>query len=171
MNTKQVPVEPTEEFLEQLKKRTAEAFWIDLSEKGARRLYDLFISLVATPAAGGHYTEGVCGDGAAILCDGQPITIAEVLRRLNAAAPATEPSETERLVNAGCKAHGPVKTNSPVCLVCLVNERDALRGLVARYRNETPLGHQPHMIAAEADKWLHLTHPDHPELVRAGEKS
>lgn len=102
--TKQVPVEPTEEFLEQLKKRTAD--WIGLSEKGARRLYDLFISLAATPAAGGHYTEGICGDGAAILCDGQPLTISEVLRRLNT-APSTnlteissklvEPSEVERL--------------------------------------------------------------------------
>lgn len=29
-----------------------------------------------------------------------------------------------------------------------------LRRLLARYRNETPLGHQPHMIAHEVDKAL-----------------
>lgn len=29
------------------------------------------------------YTEGLCGDGAAILENGQPITISEVLKRLN----------------------------------------------------------------------------------------
>ena len=30
-----------------------------------------------------EYTEGVCGDGAAILRDGQPIPITEILSRLN----------------------------------------------------------------------------------------
>ena len=29
------------------------------------------------------YTEGVCGDGAAILCDGQQISIGQILGRLN----------------------------------------------------------------------------------------
>lgn len=33
-----------------------------------------------------------------------------------------------------------------------VNER--LRGLLRRYRDETPLGHQPHMIAGEVDDVL-----------------
>lgn len=33
-------------------------------------------------------------------------------------------------------------------------ERDKLRALLARYRNETPLGHQPHMIAHEVDAAL-----------------
>lgn len=30
-----------------------------------------------------HYTEGVCGDGAAILFDGKPLTISEILNKLN----------------------------------------------------------------------------------------
>ena len=30
-------------------------------------------------------------------------------------------------------------------------ERDALRKMLIRYRNEVPLGHQPHMIAHEVD--------------------
>lgn len=29
------------------------------------------------------YTQGVCQDGAAILCDGKPLTIDEVIKRLN----------------------------------------------------------------------------------------
>ncbi|HCU0428871.1 hypothetical protein I5Q42_06110 [Serratia marcescens] len=32
------------------------------------------------------YTEGLCGDGAAILCDGVPMSISEILAALNAAA-------------------------------------------------------------------------------------
>jgi len=34
------------------------------------------------------------------------------------------------------------------------NEAMRYRKLLARYRDETPLGHQPHMIAHEADKAL-----------------
>ena len=30
-----------------------------------------------------HYSEGIMGDGAAILCDGEPMTISEVLAALN----------------------------------------------------------------------------------------
>ena len=33
-------------------------------------------------------------------------------------------------------------------------ERDELLALLRRYRNETPLGHQPHMIAHEVDALL-----------------
>jgi cell division protein FtsB len=33
-------------------------------------------------------------------------------------------------------------------------ENSELRRLIERYRNETPLGHQPHMIAHEADAAL-----------------
>ena len=33
-------------------------------------------------------------------------------------------------------------------------EIERLRALLARYRDETPLGHQPHMIAAEVDAAL-----------------
>ena len=33
-------------------------------------------------------------------------------------------------------------------------QRDALAALLKRYRNETPLGHQPHMIAREVDAVL-----------------
>ena len=33
-------------------------------------------------------------------------------------------------------------------------ETATLRALIARYRSETPLGHQPHMIAHEVDKAL-----------------
>ena len=32
--------------------------------------------------------------------------------------------------------------------------QDALVALLTRYRNETPLGHQPHMIAHEVDAAL-----------------
>lgn len=31
----------------------------------------------------GVYTEGVCGDGAAILCDGVPVAISDILTSLN----------------------------------------------------------------------------------------
>ena len=33
-------------------------------------------------------------------------------------------------------------------------EIERLRALLARYRDETPLGHQPHMIAHQADEAL-----------------
>jgi nitrate reductase cytochrome c-type subunit len=33
-------------------------------------------------------------------------------------------------------------------------ENATLRALMARYRSETPLGHQPHMIAHDVDKAL-----------------
>lgn len=33
--------------------------------------------------ADSEWTEGVCGDGAAILCDGIPVSISKVLARLN----------------------------------------------------------------------------------------
>lgn len=36
----------------------------------------------------------------------------------------------------------------------LIAERDAAVALLRRYRNETPLGHQPHMIAHEVDALL-----------------
>jgi hypothetical protein len=36
----------------------------------------------------------------------------------------------------------------------LIAERDALTELLREYRDKTPLGHQPHMIAARADKLL-----------------
>lgn len=39
-------------------------------------------------------------------------------------------------------------------LVRLRTENAALRQLLARYRDETPLGHQPHMIAHQADEAL-----------------
>ncbi len=39
-------------------------------------------------------------------------------------------------------------------LRALQAEADRLRALLTRYRNETPLGHQPHMIAAEVDATL-----------------
>lgn len=79
--TKQVPVEPTEEMIDAaLVYHSGSAWPTKLGiVSGYKRM------LAAAPAAGGHYTEGICGDGAAILCDGRPITIAEVLRRLNAA--------------------------------------------------------------------------------------
>lgn len=64
----------------------------------------------------------------------------------------------------------PPDANHDVDLICdearsllraLLAERDALRAqlaegeaLLRRYRAETPLGHQPHMIAAQAAKWL-----------------
>ena len=36
-------------------------------------------------------------------------------------------------------------------------EAERLRALLTRYRNETPLGHQPHMIAHEVDATLKET--------------
>lgn len=36
----------------------------------------------------------------------------------------------------------------------MLREIGNLRGLLVRYRTETPLGHQPHMIAAEVDAVL-----------------
>lgn len=36
--------------------------------------------------------------------------------------------------------------------ICLENK--ALRDMLKRYRKETPLGHQPHMITEEVDKLL-----------------
>ena len=40
-------------------------------------------------------------------------------------------------------------------------ENARLRGLLRRYRAETPLGHQPHMIAHEVDAALAPQEPDH----------
>lgn len=39
-------------------------------------------------------------------------------------------------------------------LAACMEELDTARKLLARYRHETPLGHQPHMIAHLADKAL-----------------
>ncbi len=36
-------------------------------------------------------------------------------------------------------------------------ENERLRALLTRYRNETPLGHQPHMVAHEVDAALKET--------------
>ncbi len=45
------------------------------------------------PACGdvAEYTEGICGDGAAILKDGQPMTISEILATLQDSKPAVVP--------------------------------------------------------------------------------
>jgi hypothetical protein len=53
-------------------------------------------ALAVEPEGEGRWTEGVCGDGAAILFDGAMVPIEEVVRELNgrpAATPAPEPSE------------------------------------------------------------------------------
>ncbi|WP_147127782.1 hypothetical protein [Shimia ponticola] len=34
------------------------------------------------------------------------------------------------------------------------DEIELLRGLLARYRDQTPIGHQPHMIVSEVDQAL-----------------
>lgn len=39
-------------------------------------------------------------------------------------------------------------------IVTCANEMPRVLALLARYRNETPLGHQPHMIAHEVDALL-----------------
>lgn len=36
----------------------------------------------------------------------------------------------------------------------LERTRDQMRALLIRYRNETPIGNQPHMIASEVDDLL-----------------
>ena len=41
-----------------------------------------------------EYTEGICGDGAVILKDGQPMTISEILAALQDSKPAAESRET-----------------------------------------------------------------------------
>lgn len=38
-----------------------------------------------------QYTEGLCGDGAAILCDGVPMSVSEILAALNAANREAQP--------------------------------------------------------------------------------
>ncbi|MGP2731742.1 hypothetical protein [Serratia bockelmannii] len=38
-----------------------------------------------------QYTEGLCGDGAAILCDGVPMSVSEILAALNAANRKAQP--------------------------------------------------------------------------------
>lgn len=40
------------------------------------------------------------------------------------------------------------------CMVAAADENARLKSLLRRYRCETPLGHQPHMIAAEVDAAL-----------------
>ena len=42
----------------------------------------------------------------------------------------------------------------PDCIKKLQADLAAARALLRRYRNETPLGHQPHMIAQEVDAAL-----------------
>jgi hypothetical protein len=44
--------------------------------------------------------------------------------------------------------------NAAARLKELETEVERLRALLTRYRNETPLGHQPHMIAHEVDAAL-----------------
>lgn len=42
-------------------------------------------------------------------------------------------------------------TEAAALLLQLADAHDRMLPLLVRYRNETPLGHQPHMIAHEAD--------------------
>jgi hypothetical protein len=61
--------------------------------KDLREIFDM-LARAAVPASTvaeepPHYTEGVCHDGAAILRDGVPITISEILTTLNARPAAT----------------------------------------------------------------------------------
>lgn len=49
---------------------------------------------------------------------------------------------------------------SHLCTTLLRAEITRLRALIARYRDETPLGHQPHMIAHEVDELLGRTPPN-----------
>jgi hypothetical protein len=64
--------------------------------------------------------------------------------------PVTEDGEDgiESLWNA-CKYRGYCRR--------LHAENERLRALLTRYRNETPLGHQPHMVAHEVDAALKET--------------
>jgi len=58
------------------------------------KLCDVVVSASkAAPTPVPDYTEGVCGDGAAILRDGQPMTISEILVALNRPSGTTEGSE------------------------------------------------------------------------------
>ena len=49
------------------------------------------------------YTEGICEDGAAILCDGQPITISQTLGRLNLMDEFKEENERYEVALVKCK--------------------------------------------------------------------
>jgi hypothetical protein len=49
------------------------------------------------------YTEGICEDGAAILCDGQPITISQILGRLNLMDEFKEENERYEAALVKCK--------------------------------------------------------------------
>ncbi len=58
------------------------------------------------------------------------------------------PHELHALWNS-CAPPGAV-----LALRAAVLELERLRALLARYRDETPLGHQPHMIAHQTDEAL-----------------
>lgn len=70
-----------------------------------------------------EYTEGICGDGAAILKNGQPITITEILNTLNIANKAIE--ERDRLMEALIEARKDINW--------MLNERRFLNGFVFNY--------------------------------------
>lgn len=55
--------------------------------------------------------------------------------------------------------HGSLRRSCETCDLsedcdCLERENAALREALRRYRNEVPLGHQPHMLAHEVDVLL-----------------
>lgn len=49
------------------------------------------------------YTEGICEDGAAILCDGQPITITQILGQLNFIDKLLEENDNYEVALVACK--------------------------------------------------------------------
>lgn len=50
-----------------------------------------------------HYSQGICGDGAAILCDGVPLTVDEIVARLNPCrAQAVAVEHNKPLCKHGC---------------------------------------------------------------------
>lgn len=53
----------------------------------------------------GKYTEGVCSDGAAILRDGVPMTISEILTELNVLARNKALEEAAHVIETGQETH------------------------------------------------------------------
>lgn len=80
--------------------------------------------------------------------DGQPQQANA--RRLVACWNTCEGYETEELERIAQSPAG-MRAYSVETVAALTAQRDELLALLIRYRNETPLGHQPHMVAHEVD--------------------
>lgn len=62
--------------------------WTSIPQAAQAVISAMSSALVRAYLVDGEWTEGVCGDGTAILLDGEPVPIAEVLAALNSAGAA-----------------------------------------------------------------------------------